>query len=182
MSVRPRSIAQYFAQTGVMGSYYAYYLHNLQFILYARSMQGRVADTKKAAQQISVAAEAMAQSMPEMAELLGSLGTMAQLPHRPMGRSAGVPVTEVEKPDVNGVMASCTCYRLRREGSDQPRLSRSEQSLKSCGRRSIRTLPWSTNKTGDVMDLASAVLEARIQTSPALAVPKWKRAVAIQDG
>jgi Flp pilus assembly protein TadD len=45
-----------------------------------------------------------------------------------------------------------------------------------------RSMPWDTNKLGDVMDLASAVLEARIQTSPALAVPKWKRAVAIQDG
>jgi len=32
------------------------------------------------------------------------------------------------------------------------------------------------------MDLASAVLEARMQSSPALAVPKWRRAVVIQDG
>ena len=43
---------QYFAKTGVIGSYYAYYLHNLQFILYARSMQGRAAETRKAAAEI----------------------------------------------------------------------------------------------------------------------------------
>jgi hypothetical protein len=44
-----------------------------------------------------------------------------------------------------------------------------------------RNMPWSSNKTGDVMDLASAVLEARVQTSPALAIPKWKQAVVMQD-
>ena len=42
--------------------------------------------------------------------------------------------------------------------------------------------PWGQNTTGDVMNLASVVLEARVQTSPAAAIPLWKRAVAIQDG
>jgi hypothetical protein len=46
-----------------------------------------------------------------------------------------------------------------------------------------RSMPWDTySKLGDVMDLASTVLEARLEPSPAAAVPKWKRAVAIQDG
>ena len=31
------------------------------------------------------------------------------------------------------------------------------------------------------MDLASAALAARLEPSPALAVPKWKHAVALQD-
>jgi len=43
---------QYFSQTGMMGSYFAYYLHNQQFILYARAMQGRLADARKAAREI----------------------------------------------------------------------------------------------------------------------------------
>jgi hypothetical protein len=41
--------------------------------------------------------------------------------------------------------------------------------------------PWGQNVTGDVMNLASAVLEARVQSSPAAAVPIWKRAVSLQD-
>jgi len=44
-----------------------------------------------------------------------------------------------------------------------------------------RNMPWDTNKLGDVMDLASAALAARLESSPALAVPKWKHAVALQD-
>ena len=32
---------EYFAQTGMMSTYYLYYLHNIDFIVYARTMQGR---------------------------------------------------------------------------------------------------------------------------------------------
>jgi hypothetical protein len=42
-------------------------------------------------------------------------------------------------------------------------------------------MPWDTNKLGEVMDLASAALEARMETSPAAAVAKWRRAVELQD-
>lgn len=45
-----------------------------------------------------------------------------------------------------------------------------------------RNMQWDTNHFGAVMDLASVVLDARLESSPARAVPKWKRAVAIQDG
>jgi hypothetical protein len=42
---------------------------------------------------------------------------------------------------------------------------------------------WGDNRAGDVMGLAAAILEARVQSSAAAAaVPVWKRAVAIQDG
>jgi len=44
-----------------------------------------------------------------------------------------------------------------------------------------RNMQWDTNHFGDVMDLASVVLDARLESSPARAVPKWKQAVAIQD-
>jgi hypothetical protein len=38
-------------------------------------------------------------------------------------------------------------------------------------------MPWDTNKLGDVMDMASVALDARIDPSPA----KWTRAVEMQD-
>src|SRR5712692_913200 len=64
---------QYFARTGVMSSYYPYYLHNLQFIVYARAMQGRAAATMAAIRQVSDAAK----MMPEMVDMVGSFATMA---------------------------------------------------------------------------------------------------------
>src|ERR1017187_4131288 len=61
---------KYFAQSGVTGSYYMYYLHNLNFILYVRMMQGRVVDTRKAEQQLAEASAPMMQTMPEMSAML----------------------------------------------------------------------------------------------------------------
>jgi len=38
-----------------------------------------------------------------------------------------------------------------------------------------RNMPWDTNKLGDVLDLASAALAARLESTPALAVPNGNR-------
>jgi hypothetical protein len=43
-----------------------------------------------------------------------------------------------------------------------------------------RNMVWDTNKLGDVLDLASAELDARLDTGPG-AVQKWSKAVAAQD-
>lgn len=172
---------RYFAETGVTGSYYGYYLHNLQFILYARAMQGRAADTNKAGQQISNAAQAMAQSMPEMAEMFTSLVTMAQL-HLYQWDA----VLALEPPASRNSVSMAFRHHARAVAfAGKAQFSQAEQErvqFEKLRKTLDRSMPWDTNKLGDVMDLASAVLEARIQTSPALAVPKWKRAVAIQDG
>ncbi len=44
-----------------------------------------------------------------------------------------------------------------------------------------RNTPWDTNKLCDVMDLASAVLDARLERAPSAAVVKWRHAVRLQD-
>jgi tetratricopeptide (TPR) repeat protein len=171
---------RYFAETGVVGSYYGYYLHNLQFILYARAMQGRVADTNKAALEMSNAAQAMAQSMPEMAEMFGSIVAMAQLRlyqwdtvlafQPPASKnSVGMAFWHYAR-----AMAFAGAAQLRQAEQERAEFEKVRSKLD-------RSMPWDTNKVGDVIDLASAVLEARMQPSPALAVSKWKRAVAIQD-
>ncbi|MFL6350820.1 MAG: tetratricopeptide repeat protein [Bryobacteraceae bacterium] len=171
---------QYFAETGVTGSYYPYYLHNLQFILYARSMQGRVADTKKAAQQISNAAEAMAQSMPDMTEIFVSFATMAQVRVNQWDEVLSLAPPKSKSPISMALwhharaVAFAGKAQLGEAGRERVQFEKLRKTID-------RSIPWSNNKTGDVMDLASAVLEARIQPSPALAVPKWKRAVTIQD-
>ena len=59
---------QYFAATNVVGAYNMYYVHNLHFIAYARSMQGRRAATVKAAKEMAEASAPLAEVMPEMAD------------------------------------------------------------------------------------------------------------------
>jgi nitroreductase len=44
-----------------------------------------------------------------------------------------------------------------------------------------RKIAWGNNPIGDVVDFASVALDARLEPSAAAAVPKWKRAVEMQD-
>jgi hypothetical protein len=66
---------EYFARTGTMSVYYMYYLHNLQFIVYTRSMQGRAAETRKAVAQMVDAAK----SMPDFADFVGFTVSVMQI-------------------------------------------------------------------------------------------------------
>jgi tetratricopeptide (TPR) repeat protein len=171
---------QFFANTGVVSSYYAYYLHNLHFILYARAMQGRTAETQKAAHQISNASAPLAQTMPEMVEFFDSSVTMAHLRLYEWDE-----VLNVERPSSKSPLALALWHHARGlafAGKSQLKEAAQEQASFEKIKGTIdRNMPWDINKVGDVLDLASATLEARLEPSPAAAVPKWERAVAAQD-
>src|SRR5581483_8782354 len=71
---------EYFDKTNVVtSSYYPYYLHNLQFVLYSRAMMGQLAGTRDAVKQFLTATAPMAQAMPDMVDLFNSAAVMAQL-------------------------------------------------------------------------------------------------------
>jgi len=171
---------EYFAKTGVIGSYYPYYLHNLQFILYARAMQGRTAETRKAMADIQEAAKPMARVMPEMAGVFDLFVTMAKMRMYQWDQ-----LLAEERPKTNNpmtlsmwryarAMALATKGKAREAAAEQ-------QEFENLRGMLDRNMPWDTNKLGDVMDLASAVLDARIDPVPTAAVPKWRRAVQMQD-
>lgn len=171
----------YFAETGVMSGYYGYYLHNLQFILYAQAMQGRLADTRKAEEEMSRAVKGMEQTMPEMVDYFTGYLAMIQMRLFQWGE-----VLEIPRPKSNNSLEGAIWHHARSlalVGKGRFNEAKQEQAEFEKIRTTLdRNTPWDTNKVGDVMDLASATLDARLQSSPALAVPKWKRAVAIQDG
>jgi tetratricopeptide (TPR) repeat protein len=171
---------QYFARTGMAGSYYPYYLHNLQFILYARAMQGRVALTRKAAGQISEALKPMTQSMPEMAEVFGTTLTMAELRLYRWDDvlQAGPPKSESPLVVAVGRYARALAWSGKGRLQDARREHAEFVKLRA---KLDRNIPWGNNKLGDVMDLAAAILEARLESGPARAVAGWKDAVALQD-
>jgi tetratricopeptide (TPR) repeat protein len=56
-----------FAKTGVSSSYYMDYLHALGFILYSRSMQGHLVETRTAINAIRESLAPIGRSMPQMA-------------------------------------------------------------------------------------------------------------------
>ncbi|HEV2687396.1 MAG TPA: hypothetical protein VGV35_02545 [Bryobacteraceae bacterium] len=171
---------QYFAQTGMMGSYYMYYLHNLQFILYARAMQGRLADTKKAARDMTAAAGEMAATMPEMAELYSLFVTMSELRMYRWDELLAIPRPKTENPLTLSMWRYSRAFAFASKGKYAE--AQAEQAKFETLRKKLDpNMPWDTNRLGDVMDMASAALAARMESSPGAAIAKWKRAVELQD-
>ena len=70
---------EYFAASNVTGAYNMYYVHNLHFVAYARSMQGHRAETVKAAKAMSEAILPAADVMPEMADAFLAVALLTQV-------------------------------------------------------------------------------------------------------
>jgi tetratricopeptide (TPR) repeat protein len=157
-----------------------YFIHNLHFILYARSMQGRTAETNKAATEILNALKPMAASMPEMAELFNAIVTTAQLRNYRWDEilSAAQPASK------NPLTLALWRYSraLAYAGKRQLSQAATEQAEFEKLRKTVdANIPWGNNKIHDVMELASHALAARMDRSASSAVQKWEKAVAIQD-
>src|SRR5579883_1294170 len=171
----------YFARTGVIGAYYPYYLHNLQFVLYARAMQGGAAETRKAIAQFEEAVKPMARVMPEMGDVFGVFVTMMQLRIGEWNALMAAPRPASQNPLTQAMWRYSRALALA--AKDKRSEARAEQAEFEKHRKALDgNTPWGNNKLGDVMNLASAVLEARVEATPAGAVAKWRRAVQIQDG
>jgi len=165
---------EYFAKTGMMGSYYPYYLHNLQFILYARSMQGRVADTRKAAAQIREAVQPMASMMAEMVDVVETTITMTEIRNLQWDMLLAAPKPKSPMGEWIWHYSRALAFKAKDRKADA---AKERDAFAEIGKHVDRNTMWGNNKLGDVADLASAVLEARLDGSPA----KWRRAVDAQD-
>jgi tetratricopeptide (TPR) repeat protein len=171
---------KYFATTGVNSSYFMYYLHNLQFLLYARAMQGRTPETLEAIKQTSAGLEQMAAAMPEMAEMFTIFVTEAQLR---MNRWDDVLKTPQPK---SGSPVSMAMWRFPRAlafaGKGQFAEAAKEQAeFERVRAAAPRDMDWSTNKLGEFFDMASAMVAARLERNPEAAVGKWRKAVEVED-
>lgn len=171
---------EYFAKTGITSSYYAYYLHNLSFLIYSRAMQGRLADTEAAIKQMRDAITPVEHSMPEMATAFEFFITTGHMRNQQWNALLSAPSPQTT--DHTALALWHFSRGMAFEAKNQRDAATREQTKFEAERTlTDRNLQWDTNKLGDVLDLASAVLSARLSTSPAEAVGKWKHAVSLQD-
>src|SRR4051794_19908765 len=70
---------EYFAKTGVQSSYLGYYIHNLHFVAYSRSMQGRGQDAVAAADLVGGECAVAVETMPEMVDAFSPYGMFVRL-------------------------------------------------------------------------------------------------------
>lgn len=171
---------EYFAKTGEMGSYYMYYLHNLQFILYGQSMRGRTGDTKQAIAQIQEAAKPLAHMMPEMADVFEVLGTLTRLRVNLWDEALAIPKPASASPLAQSVWHFARGVSFAGKGN-MDRARTEQTAFESFRARVEAGIPWGNNKVGPVLELASESLAARVESSAAASIPHWKKAVAIQN-
>jgi hypothetical protein len=155
-------------------------MHNVNFIVYARAMQGRWKATADALQQMSEGAVKVAVIMPEVAGIFNAVITQTLLR---MYRWDDVLAKPVPKGDNPAALAFYHHARaLALAGKGKTDAARSEQAAFEKERAKVdRNVPFGNNNAGPIFDLASATLSARLAVSPAESVVKWKQAVALQD-
>ena len=182
--VNERAVAvdrEYFAATNVTGgSYTPYYYHNLDFIRYARSMQGRKADALRAADALAAASAPMLQVMPEMGD---SIFPVVLFTYVRFGEWDHV--LKTPQPGAKQVM-STAAWRFARgvalaAKGDRAGAARERDAFEKTRASAPADAPYGQNQVRDVLSLASEVLAARMAATPADALPHWQRSVALQD-
>ena len=169
---------QYFASTGVTdGSYPMYYVHNLHFIAYARSMQGERAACLKANVVLAEAMAPMAAAMPEMAD------AFVPIPWLNLVRFAQWDeVLKLPQPKPVQKLATVFWHYVRalayRGKGDAASAGRERDAFEEARKQVPADAPWGQNQAGTVVTLASEILAARIAGD---AVAHLRRAVELQD-
>jgi len=169
---------QYFASTGVTeGSYGMYYAHNLHFIAYARSMQGRKADALKAADTLAEAIAPMAEAMPEMADVFVAIPKLFLLR---LGDWDAVLKLARPKESMRATTALWHYGRAMAYAAkgDRAAARQSRAAFEEARKAIPADSGWGQSKTSDVIAMASEILAAKFEGD---SVAHLRRAVAMQD-
>jgi tetratricopeptide (TPR) repeat protein len=167
---------EYFAATNVEGPYNMYYAHNLHFVAYARSMQGRRADTVKAAKELSEAVAPAAEAMPEMADAFLSV------PQLLLTRvQAWDEILKLPQP-AEKLVAQTALWRYARTMAllgkgDRAAAAAEGEAFEAARKKVAAGHPWGNNTCGDIMAMVAEVVAARVGGG----VEHWEKAVALQD-
>ena len=145
---------EYFAATGVMGAYNMYYAHNLHFIAYARSMQGRRAETVKAAKDLAEALAPLGDMMPEMADAFLSIPQLLLVRVRAWDEVMKLP-GPAEK-----FVAQTALWRYARmmamlSTGDRAKAAAERDAFEAARKKVPADRPWGNNSCGDLMAFVS---------------------------
>ena len=172
---------QYFAETNVTaGSYGMYYTHNLHFIAYARSMQGRGADAIRAANDLANFLGPMALTMPEMIDSFAAVTVFERVRF-----GSWEAILHLRPPGERMPLTSATLHYARSlallGSGDRAAALREQAALDNTRAKLPQDAMWGNNKAAPVLAVASEVLAGRLAASPAESLAHWEHAVALQD-
>lgn len=183
-TVNERAVAvdrDYFKKTQVNGgSYEPCYLHNIQFIVYARSMQGRRDQTLAAAHELAEAGREMVAAMPDMADPYLSVPTFAMVRFGEWKQILEMPKPGDKMVAMQAAYAYARTSALAATGEHDGAVRERETFEKL---RSVipDDAAWGQSKAKDVLKVASEVLLARTAPNASSACDHWARAVEAED-
>ena len=172
---------EYMKATGVTGSaYLGYYVHNLHFIAIARSMQGRMSEAIRAADEVTKALAPFAESMPDMTDVFSTLPLLVRVRFQRWNDLLAMPPPNVR------LLANTAIWRYARAVAFAAKGRRAEALVEQSAFEAARakvpaTAQWLNNRASDVLGVAAEVLAARLAPSPAAAAVAYRRAVERQD-
>jgi tetratricopeptide (TPR) repeat protein len=172
---------KYFDATGVMSPYMGYMMHNVDFVGYARAMQGRKDDAFRAAQKLADGAAPMAQAMPQIVDAVMPRPLFALLRFNRWDE-----ILDAKPSDPSLHSATALWHYARALAFNAKHRAEDVRREKEAFYAGVRALPadwpWSNNKAADALALAGETLEARLAANADAAIPHWRRAIEIQDG
>lgn len=170
---------EYSAATNIkIGSYTGYYLHNMHFVLYARTMQGHRAQALQAAAAIVSELNPMVDTMPEMADSFLTQVVFAYVRVQAWDEVLKIPAPS-EKLPLTGAMWRYGRTLAQLAKGDRAAAARERALFEHAAGKVPEGSAYGENKAGDAMKLAREVLAARMGEDP---LSHWRKAVEIQDG
>lgn len=174
---------EYIRQTGAQGMYTAmYYNHNLHFLAFAWSMAGNWAETKKASDQLSASATPLLAEMP-MVEAFLTMPAFLNLRFQKWSEVVRQPDPGPKLPILKAIWHYGRVLAL--VSTRDARRALAEKKLFEAARERVPADAFYGNNTPkEVLDLASAVLDARLNWlsgDHAASIESWRKAVSLQD-
>jgi tetratricopeptide (TPR) repeat protein len=160
-----------------------YYSHNLHFLAAALMMEGRYMDAKKAADDLADNVEPYVRDMPAL-EWFMPVSTFVSLRFHRWDE-----VVKSQEPNRKLTLTNALWHaaqgQTRAAMGDVKRAELERATLASAIARVPANAPFGFNSARTILNLAAAVLDARIATAKddrRAAIECWKSAVEIQDG
>jgi tetratricopeptide (TPR) repeat protein len=173
---------QYIKRVGeAVGPYQSgYYPHNLDFVVYARMMQGRYGDAMKAAEKMAAIALPAFDAMPDMAEFVLAKRWFTRVRFRRWDDVLAAPA-----PEKKMLMSAALRHwsrTLAQHGKGRAAEAAAERRAFESARKEVpEKWMWVNNRAHDILAVAAAVLDATLAREIDAASPHWRRAIELQD-
>lgn len=170
---------EYFRMSGNTESgYLGYFLHNIHFVAYSRSMQGRRDDTLAAAKELTEAVQPVIKIMPPIADVFVPFEWFMMERFREWDKMLAIP-----KPP-ESLKISTALWRWARALAMHHQGQNAAAEV-AAFRAALKQVPddamWMNSKASIVLSIAEHLLEARMAKTDAARMKHWKAAAEAHD-